>query len=526
LVGLTNPSPFQAGFIGISAIIPLVLLATTVLPPGGFAAPRRWQWVVIVLAVAVTALRIAALSTFPGVNSIDEPWNIAFSMSYIQDGYLSDIITLQLSGVPGHIIPKFLILPVPWIRAFGHDLWTVRLFHVLLLIPVFAFSVMAARNWYGNRTAWLTFAFMFVSMMALNNGRVRQDVGLAIAVAASLWLHTEADKRERLWLHFAAGFAMGLGALAHLHASLFGPAIALGLYLPRYVQQIRQGSYLPPLPLVLFGLGGIISGSGTIAAYILPSVDDFTAVAGNRPSSGVFAFFTYLGTHLANSVFHTPLEFVLTYAAIFAAVMRGNRTDLRLLLIFFLTHLSLGFVAYPSGHYIQPLIPIYAMLIARLFDEASREITRIDRRRVVAVASVLALMLAITTAQPLRHVLSGKPLRQPQPVGAQWIRDNIDTDARILAPAPYYIWLTDYSVTSTFLEYNVQVELGWEMTSEEVWDMADADVVVLDSTYGRPLTPPSLYETYLPANGYEQVADLSTETRIIQVYQRPPVSPG
>ncbi len=63
----------------------------------------------------------------------------------------------------------------------------------------------------GMRVALMTTVTLFASAVLAAAARIRHDVGLAVVVACSLWLYTEAVKRGARPLHVLAGLMIGLG---------------------------------------------------------------------------------------------------------------------------------------------------------------------------------------------------------------------------------------------------------------------------------------------------------------------------
>ena len=105
--------------------------------------------------------------------------------------------------------------------------------------------------------------------------RVRPDIGLALAIALSIWLYSLARLREQGRLHFLAGLAIGCGGFAHYHFFAFGPILLLALYLPRFISGVRSGRWMPERGAWLYAVGALIGLALVVAVQILPDVQTF-----------------------------------------------------------------------------------------------------------------------------------------------------------------------------------------------------------------------------------------------------------
>lgn len=138
----------------------------------------------------------------------------------------------------------------------------------------------------------------------------------------------------------------------------------------------------------------------------------------------------------------------------------------------------------------------------------------------------LGFVLSVNLGPSLASVMQGKPLHLPTPPAVAWVREHIAPDAKILAPSHAYLWLTDYTFTSTYYLWTSQRQVigGTAVADDErmaiadtvgpeIWDEVNADVVIYDNI--EPITamlPVSLYQSdYLASRGYEQVYEWSGE---------------
>ena len=480
------------------------------------APPLSCWWTVVVAVglIVVTLVRIGGLSVYPVANINDEPWDLGWALSYLRNGTFSD--TIMYYG--GFDIQRFMLPVAWWISLFGHEYWHVRLFFFLLIFPLIGLTGLAARNLYGN--GWITALVMFSSAVVMGGARLRHDIGLALAVAASLWLYTEARKRNKHWLHLLAGLAIGLGWFAHYHATVFGAALAIAFYAPDYVERLRQRRWLPEIDMWLFVLGGLMGAGAVFVLQVLPDWEGFLSARQprNPVSLGglVHAFVTYwqdIGTH-------SQLELVLVLIGIIAALWRHKRRDVMLILLVVLLHLALALAASaPFVHYIMPISPVYGILIAAAFTEMLG--TPIKRSAALATAGlVMAINLGVTLHVPLVYLAEGGSLELPMPPVAAWIRANVSPSERIVTEHWYYLWLTDYNFVSPLsVEY---APLSDRLDSDAAtWDQISPDVVVIDRNLSTCCVQEPIYDAgYLKSRGYQEVTQLPGDQYPVLVYEK------
>ncbi len=186
----------------------------------------------------MTLVRLYGLSVYPAVEIQDEPWITAWAVNWLDTGRFGDP-TLLGFGDAYHGYPRFLWLFSGWIDLFGIGLWQQRVLNFLLIFPVLIFTAAAARNLYGIRAAFLSTAYLFSSAVLASAARVSHDIGVAVCVAAALWLQTEAVKWQSRRLHLLAGLMVGLGLYADYHAAGYTLALLVGLYGPGMLQRRR-----------------------------------------------------------------------------------------------------------------------------------------------------------------------------------------------------------------------------------------------------------------------------------------------
>ncbi len=264
------------------------------------------------------------MSYYPIYNILDEGWILGWILSYVRTGQFFD--TINYYG--GADIQRFFLPVAWWVSVFGPGFWQTRLFFFLCTLLVIGLGGLAARNLY--RSPWITMLVMFSSAVVMSGARLRHDVGLGLAIAASIWLWSAAVKRDKALLHLLAGLMIGLGMFAHYHASFMGVALMFGLYFPCWIQSKRL---LPERGLILFGVGGLIGLVLVILLQIIPDWQGFIAVRGVRRPLSLLEYVGTFFAHINNIIGHSQYEFLLIALAFGAALWRRTTLDVALIIV-------------------------------------------------------------------------------------------------------------------------------------------------------------------------------------------------
>jgi 4-amino-4-deoxy-L-arabinose transferase-like glycosyltransferase len=455
---------------------------------------------------------------------------MAWTLSYMRDGRFSDPTFVGL-GDAYYAYPRYYLLVAGWFELFGVGLYQGRLLGFLLVFLLIGFSALAARNWYGNRAAVFTAAVMFASAVVMSAARLRHDILLAICVAASLWLHTEAVKREKSWLHLLAGIVMGWGMFGHYHAAGFGVALFAGLYAPRYVLRLRAGQRMPERGAWLYGIGGLIGGLTVLLLQILP--DDlagflyaFRAETKYSEDAGQFLW-AFIGNFITIGFF-SIFDFLLIALGTIMALRRRSLPDQSLLIILLVGHLLLAVMA--SGaiyYYVLPLTPIYGMLVGTIFERRREESEKPNFSPAVLVSFLLLLIpsLGFTLSQPLDHIARGRPVTLPPPPPAQWVLDHVDTDQIVAGDLRYYLWLHDYVYANHLIpDFLYPENLERLTTPEQIWSAVNMDVLIVDAGLPRSYKffGPLVESGFLQAHQYAAEEQMQTIYGDTTIYAREP----
>ncbi len=474
---------------------------------------RRGMLLIGAAVIAVTLLRVLALTVYPAYNNNDEPWVLNWALTYTREGRFAD--TLLYYG--GGDVQRFMLPVGLWLRLVGEGFWQARLFFFLMIFPLTAFTALAAHRLY--RSGWIAALFMFSSAVVMGGARIRQDIGLALAVAAALWLYSEAARRSRNSLHFGAGVALGLGWFAHYHAIGFGAALLVALYLPRWAAGWRRGKRLPETGAFLFAAGGLLAAGSVFLLQILPDWEGFLALRQFRNPPTLTDLVNVFFQHWSNIALYSQLELVLVLVALAAAVWRRRIVDVQMALLLVLLHAALALQAgEPYSHYVLQISPIYGVLVAALFAYGG------GRQRIAYAGAAAALFLlpnlGFTLQTPLQHAIRREPLELPAPPVVQWVRENVAPEQKIVTEHWYYLWLTDYPFISPLSAQYVPAAQRLD-SREAQWDQIAPDVVVLDRNLATCCVQQPIYDAaYLASRGYEVVAEIPGERYPVLVYKK------
>ncbi|MCC6801441.1 MAG: glycosyltransferase family 39 protein [Anaerolineae bacterium] len=485
--------------------------------------PRAWLAAAGVIAIGATAIRVYGLAVYPTAQVTDEGGLLAWVVGYIKTGHFSD----YLMYYGGHDVQRYYLPMAWWMQIVGIGWWQGRLYNLIMTLPLIVLTSLAARSLFGRAAGWMTAAFLFVSAVVMVGVRLRHDIGLGVAIAASLWAYSEALRRDSKPFHFAAGALMGLGWFGHYHATGFGVALALGLYLPRYVQRARQGNWRPETGFILYGLGGLVGAGIVVVFQILPDLQGFLATRELRNPLDLATYARSMLGHIGSIASHSQLELILIGAGLVAAFWRRRANDLSLALTVVLAHLALGLMAVDTwDHYPMPLTPLYAMLVAALFTDGLRRIPapRTEFRQATAFtfAAFAAVCLGWTTTTPLTYLLKGGSVAPQPPPAAAYVIDHYDPATTLVtAEHYYYLFLWDYRFASVMSPDLMPRDRYAEFGSKAaVWDSIAPDVVIIDRNLSTCCVAPIMTTDYLDSRGYHEVAEFEGERYPVLVYAK------
>lgn len=484
------------------------------------SGPRWWIGAAVVAIVAVIGVRLAGLSVYPLMNTTDEPWVLGWALSYARTGTLNDMI-LAWGGYP---VAPFMILPGLWIRAFGADFWTARVFFFGGTLLLAALSGLAGWRLYDDRRIGLLAGiFVFASAVVMGGARIRHDIGLALALAASLWAFAEGQRRRAWAFHLGAGFLIAIGGLAHLHAAVFGPVLAAALFGPGLLRREPKVG----VGLAAFIGGGIAGALIVFAALVLPTLAGGGSPLQTARTAGTLGDFLNMAAAYVGVVGRFSLiELALVVAAAAAALWRAGRVDLSIGLAIVFGHLGIAFAANSLliDYYVLPLAPLYAIAAAGLFVYGLRRQPTPERTAQAGFATgafAAAAALSVTLAVPLTHLIGGGPVPLQPTATMAWLRENAPADQAIVAQHEYFLFLNDRRFLSPFSTSLLSpAERAQFPQDADAWDALAPEWVVIDRNRADFCFAMVIcQEGYLQTRGYRAVATFPGEREPVIVYQ-------
>ncbi len=519
----SRPEWFYAFLTALFAATLLLLYRTLfAATPLQVRHPRLWTAAAATALLGFLALRAYALGIYPPLHAIDEPWTLGWALSYARTGHLEDWLMFDRPFA----IYRFYWAMGTWLRVVGEGFWQARLFTFLLIPLVALLSAKAAANLYGRETALFTALALLFSVVLAHGARVRHDIGLGLSVAASLWLHSEALKQGRAVFHFLGGAAIALGYWSHYHATIFGVALLVGLYGPRYVARWRAGQRTPQRGALLYGAGGLLTALLVFLVQPMPLWVARTANPAQLAEKSAVLATVY--RHLLDAARLSQYEFVLLALGVAAALKRRQPPDRAVVAALGCAHLALGVASLHQGtYYIIPLTPLYGILIGSLFSHGFRRAPIPAPTKHVRTGALIACLLFLMPnagamlRSPLSAILHREPVRQlPPPPAAQWVAEHVPVGKTVVGEHRYYLWLTDYRFVSP-LAANVLVQQHPTTypTEEAAWDAINADVLIVDADgTAYPIFARLEESGYLQSRRYVVAAQWETVT----IYTRAP----
>jgi hypothetical protein len=483
---------------------------------------RLWP-VVIAVLVGVTAIRIYGLTVYPNVFKPDEGWTLGWAASQAKYGYVSDFMVRDLDKEPTYWLPRYYSVMGVWLRLTGIGLWQARLFNVLVASLVIILTALAARQLYDTRTGILTAAALVVSSLLTVGFRIRHDIGVALAIACSLWLYSLAITRHKPVYHVLAGMAIGAGLFAHYHTIMFGPAVFVGFYLPLYLQRWTRRQWLPERGAWLYGLGMGMAMILVVLIQIAPDVRSFLAYQSPARPASVTEWTSTLTGQLSSLANVSRWDALLMIGGVVAALIRRKNADWVLLCTLVCCHLALTTLShFETDYYLVPFAPLYGLIIGALLVHTLRKIVPHAPHLVLAVFFLMP-SLGHVLREPVRHVVQREPLALPPLPAAAWVMDHVPLDTRILADHHYYVWLHEYDnfVSAAAMVCMSRDNPDCVSADPAILDNQDIDLVIVDRKLPHWWFVQQLAVSGdLRSHGFEQIMELPSEGDIVTIYQR------
>ncbi len=259
--------------------------------PAGAGARRRWIWALLGAAFLFKLTVLVQLRDYP----LLQPLGGLDTAVYV--GLARRVAAGDLLLGPGayYVSPLYIYFAAVWLAASGGALVAIRAAQIVLGTAAVGLVYATAREWFGDRAAWLAAALAALTgMLTFYEVVILQAALEPFLTALHLYLLTRALRTGRLGWYVATGAAIGVHALNRPNLLLWGLALAVLLL-------VRHGW---PRRATLGAAGAVALG---LAAAFLPVAARNLAVTGQPsllPSHGGLNL--YVGNNpRADGTYHT-----------------------------------------------------------------------------------------------------------------------------------------------------------------------------------------------------------------------------
>lgn len=340
---------------------------------------RFAPWLVAVV-VAAGCLVVATSTT---LWDRDEPRFARAAVEMVENGqYLFPTFNGKLRADKPILV--YWLMSVP-IRLFGPSEWAVRFWSAIGLGLASAATFALARRWFGARAGWLAAAVLATTPLAFAEGVLATtDAALLGALSLALLAFARSTDGRARASHFV-GFTLAL-ALAQLLKGPVGlaiPVLAVGtaLWLGRGVAELRPWrARLAPCALVsiaIFVAWALPANRATAGRFASEGLGHHVVDRILRPLeghggsyfAGLFVYFPIVWVGLAAWSLYAPAALAGlvsrdTFPARERAVLLGWSAS---------TFVLVSLIATKLPHYVLPIFPALAIVIARTVELAERD---------------------------------------------------------------------------------------------------------------------------------------------------------
>ena len=439
-----------------------------------------------------TCLFVLAIGVhYPGMQWNDTGFDFVASIGVLREGrpvlvFMEPLIHYEHSTL-------FYYGQAGWLSLFGVSVEIARLYTLVLALMGCVFIYLAAARAFSRSAAWI--AVILSAIAFLNDNYLRFDTEAAVLIALALLCFVHAQRKGKLWLHFATGLAIAFSLDGHPNTYRF--VIGFGVaYLLEYALllhqrwQTGQRKVVMYWPLVALVIGGVVGLAIYIRLWTVLTPQTF----GQAVQSPFFAVALADMPGLLFTQFYVALTYgtLLFGAAILGAglSLRHSAPVERLAAVALLTGALIVALAYGyyRTYYFTQCVPLLAMLAAGLFFRLEQALDA-DKRKLV-ISGVTALVLVASLGSLVNRIRSDQPYEQSLIIADQ-LRKVVPIDAVLVGPDPLYPRMTDYL---HFTDLNVYgfVQSQYKLDGVAVWDKVAPTAVTLASDY--PVQIPSLTE--------------------------------
>jgi len=246
-------------------------------------ARRRWLWALLGATFLVKLTVLLQLRHYP----LLQPLGGLDTAVYV--GLARRVVAGDLLLGPGayYVSPLYIYFAAVWLAASGGALAAIRVAQIALGTAAVGLVYATAREWFGDRAAWLAAALAALAgMLTFYEVVILQAALEPFLTALHLYLLTRALRTGRVGWYVAAGAAVGVHALNRPNLLLWGFALVVLLVVrhgrPRRASVGAAGAVALGLAAAFVPVGArnlAVTGQ----ASVLPSHGGLNLYVGNNP---------------------------------------------------------------------------------------------------------------------------------------------------------------------------------------------------------------------------------------------------
>jgi len=290
-------------------------------------------------------MHLYSLDKAPNPVQVDEPWLSDAALQFLKNGRFGFSIFGDLFGLDKdvglgniHLFAEAIIF-----KLFGFGLYQARLVSFLSGLLLIWFTYLLGKKLYDRRTGIMSAVLFSLSGMFVDASHfARQEMMLALFMAASLYLYLLAKEKRSKVLYFITGLLLALSLDVHPNGVAMITSIGV-LFLWEYKSKVfKQKSFW----FILAGLFlGIVYFFGVHRLFLYQwNTEYYSFNRGASPILAIMNFGEFLrGILIRNEIYlsyftggqfrHRIVIFLFIIFAIASAIYRRRKTDKILLLI-------------------------------------------------------------------------------------------------------------------------------------------------------------------------------------------------
>jgi hypothetical protein len=477
-----------------------------------FSSPRRWQFLLIGILIALLAIGFFSARSVPIIQSSgDEPAWTDYAMSWLDTGEIYYRIAAKppVQIAPG--IGYWLIPYAAWMQVFGVTFASGRLFiwtiYAVLVLTITAVGWRLYDRWVGLLAGIIAASSTYV----LHTRIIRPEIGLPIFGTLLILIYL---REKPLWA-LLAGWLVVFSLEVHA-AGLAYIVGGAGLYVSDLF--LRRDNPRRYLRLFLFLVGLALGVLVYIAFHILSLPDPSFYFSTLRAERGFLGGFVLDSLVLSFGLYwlRAPLELFVILLSLIGLVLRRAPGDR--LLLRYLAFCAFGYFVFVPGfeRYLLVFTPFvalgFAALVRYAFERRGSSSTPQFVGSVTAALCFCAPYLALSLPGIRGDVLAAEPM----PPFVSHVRQFADQSSVVAGNINTYWWFRDYA---GFYANNSDFSNSLIATLPAD-DPRSPDVIFFTPTPSMPALPASVVE-WLNAREYRLIDTFESDGATTRIWRRP-----